>query len=72
MKDGKLSKLSITAKEKLAREVEQCGPVLLSNVPVSMSGMSNQIKLGYALVTFGMVSIRIALGTAAWVVRTKL
>lgn len=68
---SKKSKPTHPAAEKLARTIEQCGLVLLSNVPMAMSQLPNSAKLGYALVTLGVVVVRIAIGSSAWLVRTK-
>lgn len=68
----KKSKPNHSDAEKLAQAVEQCLPVLLSNVPVAMSDTATPAKLGYALTTLGIVVIRALIGSTAWMVRTKL
>jgi predicted branched-subunit amino acid permease len=68
---SKKSKPTQPASEKLAQAIEQCLPVLLSNVPMAMASLPNAAKLGFAMVSVSVVAMRIAVGAAAWLVRTK-
>jgi hypothetical protein len=68
---SKKSKPTQPASEKLAQAIEQCLPALLSNVPMAMSSLPNAAKLGFAVVSVSVVAMRIAVGSAAWLVRTK-
>lgn len=69
---SKNTKPKQSAAEKLARVVERCGPVLLTNVPVALSPLPTSAKAGFALLTAGQVIINVVIGASAWLIRTKL
>lgn len=60
MTSEKFLKKSMFAKERLARAAEQFSPVLLSYVAASATAANNEQRLGYAIVTSGIVCLRMA------------
>lgn len=60
------------AREGLAKRVELAGLVLLTNVPMALSGQPDQVRAAYAVITVGAAVLHIAIGAAVWVVRVKL
>ncbi len=63
---------ALLARESLVKRVELAGYVLLTNVPMAMSGQSDQVRAAYAVITIGAAVLHIAIGAAVWVVRVKL
>ena len=60
------------AKEKLAKAIEACGPVLLWNLPIALMDTTVEAKVGFAVLTFGAVGIQLIIAMSAWTARTKL
>ncbi|WNO03969.1 hypothetical protein [Rhodoferax mekongensis] len=66
------SKQTHQARDELVKLVKASEKVLLSNVPVARSGLSNSAKLGFAMVTLSIVVLKMATGAFVWLVRVKL
>lgn len=72
MKNTTSSKQTALARKHLVRCVNRATGILLSNVPVAMSGQTDQVMMAYAIVSFGAAVLCIANGAAVWVVRVRL
>lgn len=72
MKNRPSSKQALRARECLVRRVNHAGAMLLTNVPMAMSGLSDSVRLSYMALTVAGAALHIALGAATWVVFVKL
>jgi len=72
MKKKPSSNQALLARDGLVRRVETAGAVLLTNVPMAMSGQPDNLRLSYLFLTVAAAAVHIATGVAAWVVRVKL
>ena len=60
------------ARESLVRRVKTAGAILLTNVPMAMSGQPDSVRMVYLVLTVAASALHIATGVAEWVVRVKL
>jgi hypothetical protein len=72
MKQKPSSQQALLHREDLARRVNHAGNLLLTNVPMAMSGQSDQVRMAYAIITVGAAVLHVAVGAALWVVRVRL
>lgn len=68
MKNQPTSKLVPQAKVRLMKWVSHTRYILLANAPVAMSSLSASEKYGFAIISFGVVSINLLMGIALWLV----
>lgn len=63
---------ALLARESLVKRVEYAGYLLLTNMPMAMSGQPDRVTAAYAVITAGAAVLHIAIGAAVWVVRVRL
>lgn len=63
---------ALLARGSLVKRIELNGYMLLTNVPMAMSGQSDQVRAAYAAITVGAAALHVAIGAAVWVVRVRL
>lgn len=66
------SKQPDMARDELVACIKTSLATLITNAPVAMQDLPNSMKWGYALITIGVVGLRIAAGAAIWFVRVRL
>jgi hypothetical protein len=72
MKPEPSSKQALLAREHLVHCVKRATAMLLTNVPMAMSGQPDHVRMAYAFVTAGAAALYVASGAAVWVVRVRL
>jgi hypothetical protein len=60
------------ARESLVRRVQTAGNILLTNVPMALSGQPDNVRMIYLILTVAASALHIATGVAVWVVCVKL
>lgn len=72
MKKNRPHDQALLARESLVKRVDLAGLMLLANVPMAMSGLSDEVRAAYTAITVGAAVLHVAIGAAVWVVRVKL
>lgn len=72
MKRKPSSKQDLLAREYMVRCIQRSGALLLTNVPMAMSGLPSDLRMGYLVLTVAGAVIHLATGAGVWVVRVKV
>lgn len=72
MTNSRSTDQALLARENLVQRIERAGALLLTNVPMAMTGEPDWVREAYAAITIGAAALHIAIGAAVWVVRVRL
>jgi hypothetical protein len=53
---------ALLARESLVKRIELAGDMLLSTVPMAMSGLSDEVRAGYTAITAGAAVLHVTIG----------